>query len=810
MNIINAQRNFIKSSDYLKVAVVAKHSTQNIDNVDISNPDDNENFHQFINKIDYEDVSINLNNGEITPKLTVKNNIFSTYNNESNTEFKYYNEPSAAKCVTLNPISNEAIIDTGDENIYSSTIDISNRNQYVLKSNIDLNGFVNYRIGDKFDAFIVDKNHTNYSDVEKLDCVEFKIKDFNFASIDKNDFHKNLHGKIKDFDSDFDSIKYLFSPYCDWFSLAEQKDSPFYKIGYSKFNDKIKKYYVDYVPLSWGSNTSENKGRTISKSLRAGVHDIGYVDIENESSENPTELNCYVGTKVRILDNFNYNGDDNYIYNNINRPLILKNYDSQTKEIGSTIMPMVAQSYKFNRDYILSKIKLHLILPSNLPSEYLSKSNKIKLVVTHGFLIDGKLNENGIVTTEFYNGLNSIKEALNNYKFVYPIFIPKGKEYFIGVSLFVDNDINSSFKIKCLENGKYDMSGNLISFPANVETKCFINGEEFSNKLLKIDLFVNTYEPYKTYNFQMLTDNNTPITFDRAILLNSDFFPSNTVLKYSINANTINNYNEKIVLKKNDEFIAYGTSVLQNNAINIEMSTNDKYVSPIIWTQSLNLITKNYSNSIKHYTILSNPYGVNDKLSSLKFRISNINCWKNEIIDNQLISITPIEKAEKTSLLNNEAMGVYYYLLRVNFDYHLNYYSYDIDQNIVKYIYANLISKVDGKRYSIWSPYGINESISTIDGNRIDIVDLNDNGWKRANCEYIISYILDPNTAEKGSSNLYYYPFISFLDHFDIEVGLLLNNHNSTNEGVEGIRNILCSVDTLYALNFNKKGLQQL
>ena len=506
-------------------SIVRKQSTQNIDYIDVTNPTDNENFHQFINRVDFNDVSINLNNGEITPKLDYKNIEF---NNPSDLDnFEYSSNSSGAPSITLKSQGEEAILNIGDSLLYSSSIDIRDYdNNNILKSNTNLRGFTTNKVGDKFDAFVVDKVRSNFTDLESLSCLKLDIKDFNLESVDSIDFHRNPHGKIKDYDSEFNPAKYMFAPYCEEFGVFNGVYGVF---GNYKFRN-ITEVFIDYL------KTVREAGKQLNDSLRAGIHDIGYIDPTIENND------TYIGTKVKCLDDFILDSDKSYIYNNINRPLIFKkvnttedenNPDIKTYTFGEFIKPVIAQSYRFDKDYILSKIVPSFIFPSELEDKYYNENEykNIKLIVHAGFLIDGKINENGIISTKVFENYSEILNTMSNgIDFNYPIFIPAGKDFFIGFSLITDKE-NADFRIKCIDNGKYDKSGNLITFPSNVITKMFMSGEEFPNKLIKMEMFVNTYDTSKNYE---VTLSHPSFSTDRAILFSSDFYPSDTLLNYNL------------------------------------------------------------------------------------------------------------------------------------------------------------------------------------------------------------------------------------------------------------------------------------
>ena len=445
-----------------------------------------------------------------------------------------------------------------------------------------------------------------------------------------------------------------------------------------------------------------------------------------------------------------------------------------------------------HRNYIIQKIKPHFIFPSNLPTEYSTNRGKIKMLVTVGFLIDGKVNENGFITTKGFSNWNQIKDAIENgIDLNYPIFIPKGKEFFIGISLYTDKD-DSDFKIKVLENGKYDKSGNLISFPSNVETKMFTNGEVYTNKLLKIDLYMNVYnteiKPTIELGFQETSES---FSSDRVMLFSTDFYPTNTILNYGIKDSS----NQITTLKKNDENIFDITTTILPNII-IEMSTNDKYVSPIVNLNGLNLVNKTYTTETKRVSITSQ---INEfpnqpaKISTFKFTIDNIDCWNGNYVQ-QINYYIPNEV--------RNYIDMYLYLLRVDFDFHLNHYGYDVVKQATSLIDINAINKLTGERYKIYSGDFINNKLSTLDGNRIDVVDLDEYGWKRANCEHILMWIIDPESIKNNNAKIY--PFINYPDQFKFEVSIHIVNNNDNIIGVEAVKNITCSLDSLVASTSKK------
>ena len=173
----------------------------------------------------------------------------------------------------------------------------------------------------------------------------------------------------------------------------------------------------------------------------------------------------------------------------------------------------------------------------------------------------------------------------------------------------------------------------------------FYNGEEFSNRLLKLELFVAVYNTDSKQSVNLYVNGNEESqieALDRCILFDNDFNPNDTVLSYEL----IDSNNKTHSIKKNKEFIADITKAI--NFLKITLGTNNKYVSPIVNLSGLNLFVKKYTNSNEAFSTISSFVPIAPKHSTFKFRIDDINCWRNNIS-----STKPITNGNFTLLNTN-------------------------------------------------------------------------------------------------------------------------------------------------------------
>lgn len=850
-----------------------KHFSNNIDVLDLNKPNDvyADNLEQNIIDFDYENASINISSRELTPKCNVSNikcNLNS--DDDTNTKIRKYTnkniDETQYNMFTLPTTGEEKIINCGNEYVYTSKESVLDREtQYDA---VEVSPRASNNIGSLVDCFIVNTDDNNNYEPESFDNINISKKDFNIVSESSTKSVKNLVGKIKDATSEFNFPSYTFTPHIDETQSVKLTRKSRYITDKSSssesglaitFDDILIKKFTNEEDLNKDVNDYDIfSSNQFPAFIPAGIHKVGIVRYVGND-----EYKIY--TKFPSNIDFLMNGDSEHLYKNINRPIVYKKNDS-------TIYPMISQSYRFNRDYILSSIKPHFIFPT-----FPDGVKNLMIIVTYGFLINGKIKESGIISTRIL----TYSEFVGNegkIDALYPIWIPKNTDFFIGFTVATNG--NSDFTeenlkdvvIKCIENGEYDKNGNLVSFPSDVKTRMFIKDIPYNNKMIKMDLFVNTYKtnnsttPYEPVSFKniFVTDisrhtthdvinykikangepyalNEKKIKFkvdttkysameyglDRVIFLNSDIIPDGSNTEYFI-IDMSEMENVYGTLNANKEFIS--KEHLDNYRYELRMSTNDKYVSPIIRYDLHNYLTKNYicnngenmqfwGVSLDAGTKLCKPSnlpsflnpelnwngGFNFQLPSIFFDESYIG--GTSFVDIRLKNLKGTYTANTSSemfganeLIKGNIKGNEF-LIRLNFDYWLSDFT-DMNVSSNTAIYANLtaINKITGIQYKNCRINNYFYNQNGVLGNNIDgssIIDekLNDD-WRNKTYEFV------PLVPFKEDNVYKYIPIVNVED-WEFVLRLWLPDHDGTYNPL-AIRNVKVSVDTMqYSLESN-------
>lgn len=857
---------FIFCPDEIGTSFIQKHFIANEDVLDLNKPNDKyiDNVNQKNIDFEYNNSSINVANREITPKLRITNvgcdvikmNTVSNNNETLNNELDngvssvVYNEENNP-VYTLKPNEEpEKIIDCGNDLVFTTTESVYDNDYFyddvqLIFKRKQFNH--TNKINDLFcDAFIVNTDNDNNYELESFDNVTISTKDFNIASESSTQSVKSLTGKIRDVDSEFDFTSYTFTPHYYTVSDIEKKDSTgadsslrvryitsnnntsvnnslfitFDDICIRDLSGKSKDSSNGWWQYSIDYNSSNNyDNRNFFKYVSAGVHNIGitYYD-ENNSYD--------VLTKFTNNIDFLMSGEDGFIYKNMNRPIVYR-------KNGNTVEPMVSQSFRFKRDYILNKIHPHFIFPSNVKTY----KNDLKLIVTIGFLINGKINENGFIDTQIIS-YDELESNNGDIGFDYPIWIPKNTDFFVGFTFTANkNNIGENNKfnvaIKCIENGGYDKSGNMTSFPSDVTVKFFTKEVSYKSKMAKIDLYVNTYgvtegtTKYKKIDFRNIENDSSavefnksslleispdnPVELDRMILFNDDIQPEGCSIEYFICDNINENDNVRIsdIISPNKEYISKERKPKNSYCYKIKMTTYDKFVSPIIKTNRYNFLTKCYNintiilNSNKKSTtpytqspkecgndnnnvaFIKYPTDLPYKSNYVTIRLKNlIGTYNACTIDNGIYG---------NSDLRNGVVSGNMFLIRITFDYWLNEYhnSNMVDDNMIPFIvdahhrttglhYPNCYTKSYYFRHD-------NNIGGSADG--VTIMDKkNENGWRTKTIEFI------PLVRYKKKNEEHYVNIVRLEDwEFDIKLYLSVDDEGNA----VTIRNVKTSVDTL-------------
>lgn len=808
---------------------VTKHIPMNQDVLDLNRLNDIFINNNKVNHIEsnFNLVSINNNTREIAPiyeyilnKNITQNEIETTVPDcdEENTLQVYEVYEKYGKVfLTLKPIAEEIIIKTGKSNSYCNYKNLELSEDYVEFKDLYLNIHSTNEIGETCDCMIVNRFDKSNNSIESFDNVNISIKDFNLKSGSSYKNVKTLTGEIKDSKGELNFTSYTYKPHfnenmsdfyitCD--SISDSTDGC---LNVAQLFDGILFKNIDPTGLPtdgiYHFNPSLNKN--FFKFVPAGIHRVGlreyYVDRDNNTIAVSYE------TKLSNNVDFCQQGNNDHIYKNMCRPLLIKkqiisNGIGGVSSSTTTILPVIAQSYKFKRDYILSSIKPHFKINGDTYSG--------DIAVYFGFLINGKLKENGIVHTEILQ----YRELVNGYSLPFPIYIPSNTEFFIGFSCKSSNR-DEYCAIKYIENGQYDTTGNLVSFPVDVQTSMFDNGVRYENRMIKVDISVNSYKVetistrYDDPNFyeagidyvpeygSTVSVQTRPISMpiNRLIFFNNDIIPINSNIEYFIGTPFIattefgfispTTQYEWFALKTNDEFIS--KSSINNYRIKMDIQTFDKYQSPIIKPLEQNYLLKKYDDYITYKrVVLGDPFNwlsnnvisykpVSFKGSTFKLRLTNLEgTYKSSTYDDYMKQAVFFN-----SKGNVDDVG---FVIRLNFDY---FQQSKDSESIIARIPIDIIAinKLTGKKYRCYtSNYSFKQdnNISNVLGVTFQEDPVQD-GWTNKTVE-IVPFLVNELTNK--------FIKIRKIEEWDFDIEFMMENENNNSTL---IRNIKASVDSL-------------
>lgn len=771
---------------------------------------------------DYNDVGVNINNREICPKYEYVLNKNITLDEIENTiedcadantleEYEEY-EKYGKQYLTLKPIGSEKIINLGKPNSFCGTKYFELDEEYVELKDLYLNKQGTGQIGEVCDCLVINKDDKSNNNVEKFDNINVNVKDFNLRSGSSYNNKKTLTGYISDANGEIDLFAYSFKPhfnenidsfyiYCD--EISENCD----KVSQLFDGILFKNWDVTNLPSDYHYDFNPSLNKSFFKFVPSGTHRVGLREYHVVSDT----LLIAVTYETKFVNNtdFSLRGKNDHIYKNMIRPLLIKKQTIDTSgnintSVTETILPQISQSYKFKRDYILKNIKPYFSTTNN--------SYTGTIAVYFGFLINGKLNENGIVHTE----ICTYDDLVNGFDLPLPIHIPANKDFFIGFSSLTTNDYES-ISIKYIENGKYDTVGNLVSFPVDVQTVLFEEDDDYESRMLKIDLSVNVYskdsisQDYSDPNFYTAGDDSSlsynpnvsittkPISYqtNRILFLNNDIIPSKSNLDYYVGSsyNTRDSENNPLTswtyqsIKTNDEIVF--KNIEMNYKIKMDVQTFDKYQSPIIKPLEQNYILKKYDDFITNERVVINE--PNNSISTNIIGYSTVQ-FTGSSAKIQLRNLEGIYKAssydefmKQAEFYNSEGnIGETGFVIRLNFDYFQQYYSVD---TIISKIPIDIIAtnKFTGKRYRVYTSsysFKLGNNINNVLGITHKEYKKAD-GWMNKNIEIVPFLVNEINNTFIKIKNIEDWDF-------DIEIMMENENGNSTL-----IRNIKTSIDTI-------------
>ncbi len=829
VNIAELQDVFL-CPDILGSFSITKHIPMNQDIVDLNRFNDIFINNNDVNHIecDFNHTSINNNTREIAPiyEYVLNKNItldevettVPDCSEENTLEVYEVYEKYGKVFLTLKPIAEETIIRTGKSTSYCGYKNLQETENYVDFKDISLNVHGTNNIGELCDCFILNRKDKSNNSVESFDNVNISIKDFNIRSGSDYRRNKTLTGEIKDSVGELDFISYTYKPHfnenmeyfyikCD--NYASTIDSTYQRVSQLFDGILFKNYDAGALPADDKFDFNPSLNKNFFRFVPAGVHRVGlreyYIDGENNT--------VAISYETKFVNNadFNQHGNNEHIYKNMCRPLLIKkqvisNSGGDITSTTTSLLPVISQSYKFKRDYILKSIKPHLKITG---TNYAGK-----IAVTFGFLINGKLNQNGIIHSEILQ----YRELVDGYELPYPIHIPSNTEFFIGFSSIADSE-DDYCAIKYIENGQYDTLGNLISFPVDVQTSMFDDGVRYENRMLKIDLTVNVYKietivsEYNDPNFleagidhsaeygSTVSISTRPITMpiNRMIFFNNDIIPINSNVEYFIGNpfiattefgfETPTTQYEWYAIKANDEYISKNT--INNYRIKMNVQTFNKYQSPILKPLEHNYLLKKYDDYITYKkVVLGDPFNwvannvinykpVSFKGSTFKIRLSNLEgTYKSSTYDDFMKQATFFN-----SKGNVEETG---FVIRINFDYfQQNKNTTAIISNIPIDIVAT--NKLTGNKFRCYtSNYSFKQdnNISNVLGITHQEEVLKD-GWINKTIE-LVPFLVNELTNK--------FIKIRKIEEWDFDIEFMLENENNNSTL---IRNIKASVDSI-------------
>jgi hypothetical protein len=261
-------------------------------------------------------------------------------------------------------------------------------------------------------------------------------------------------------------------------------------------------------------------------------------------------------------------------------------------------MPRVAQAFKFSEPRMLKRIAIHVDTDPWESTQILDGpliSNLDEPVAVHfGFLINGKIDPNGFTHTEFVyrdqlvDGRLMVDTSL-------PIHIPANVEFFVALShvrrTWVVGETTyqaPAMEVKLIANGGYSLGDQYMTpFPADFDSVILIDGERFTDRMLKMDMWCHVYNvDAATVESSNILDRSatlgakSPDRVVRYLYLEKDVAPEGTLIEY---------YGRHYTAEDRAYYEAFepGKEVALDRPANklgfkLSASTYDRRVSPIL------------------------------------------------------------------------------------------------------------------------------------------------------------------------------------------------------------------------------------
>lgn len=244
--------------------------------------------------------------------------------------------------------------------------------------------------------------------------------------------------------------------------------------------------------------------------MPAGRHALGFVsrfdslgDDGNDVPHCGTFTVLKLGDKMRrtdrTFDHIFSSTIDPHIYTFSEEELTDGDYliDSTNSQSNkqNMLVPKVAQSWKFAGDCVLKSVKLYFAndpwVSNTFEEDVYAGGNAFeKIAVYFGYLINGKLDPDGFVHTEFIERSELGADYSVLKQLALPLFVKGGKEFFVGVLHINHSGSNETpaLQVKVIKNGAYAVGDkSLLPFPSE-SNSMIVDKESFSDRSLKIDL----------------------------------------------------------------------------------------------------------------------------------------------------------------------------------------------------------------------------------------------------------------------------------------------------------------------------------
>ena len=188
-----------------------------------------------------------------------------------------------------------------------------------------------------------------------------------------------------------------------------------------------------------------------------------------------------VVTKVKLTDAINKRSDYDYISDAIVNPLMFRN---SFYELGKEFIPInLAQVYRFDEPQMVYTIVI------NLGYEDKSATDMKEPIAVHfGYCINGEIDINGLVHTEIV--YPDYTATVMTISLPQPICIPADVDFYIGFQHVIDTISKQRVLFNVIDNGGYAATTdpNMVSMSACANTKLWDKGSFDYTKMLKIDL----------------------------------------------------------------------------------------------------------------------------------------------------------------------------------------------------------------------------------------------------------------------------------------------------------------------------------